>query len=175
MPASAHAGDFVAFTGSLAAHGRPLYGALVKVYEDDPFSPDQRLGDGRTDSEGRFSVTWRADTGLVETDFDVYAVFDGDAIYERDRTPNQTLGVHKIGGSITPGPLPRSASVGQAVAFSGTLRLDGYSPQGAAVYIKDEDPLGGDDLLATAYVESDGRFSANWFADYVDLDGEADI
>ena len=175
VPASARAGDLVRFTGSLTSYGQPLPGALVKVYEDDPFSPDQRLGHGRTDSEGRFSVTWRADAGLIETDFDIYAVFDGDAVYERDRAPNQTVGVHKIGGSIALDPLPRSAGVGQAVAFSGTLRLDGYSPQGAAVYIKDQDPLGGDDLLATAYVKSDGRFSANWFADYVDPDDEVDV
>ena len=175
VPASARAGDAVTFTGSLTSHGRPLYNALVKIYEDDPFSPDQRLGGDRTDSEGRFSVTWRAGAGWIETDFDVYAVFDGDAVYERDRTPNQTIGVHKIGGSITLDPLPSSANIGQVVTFSGTLKLDGYSPQGAAVYIKDEDPFSGDDLLATAYVKSDGRFSANWFADYDDPDNEVDV
>ena len=175
VPASARAGDAVTFTGSLTSHGRPLYNALVKIYEDDPFSPDQRLGRDRTDSEGRFSVMWRAGAGWIETDFDVYAVFDGDAVYERDRTPNQTVGVYKIGGSITLDPLPSSANIGQVVTFSGTLKLDGYSPQGAAVYIKDEDPFSGDDLLATAYVKSDGRFSANWLANDVDFDNKVDI
>lgn len=174
VPASAHAGDLVAFTGRLTAHGQPLAGATVNVYEDDPLQFDQLLGSGATGSEGTFSVTWRADTGLIETDFDVYASYAGDAVYEQSRTPNQTVGVHKIGGSITLDPLPSSANVGEAVTFSGTLKLDGYS-QGAAVYIKDEDPFDADDLLATAYVKSDGSFSADWFADYVDLDGEADV
>lgn len=175
VPASAHAGDLVAFTGSLTAHGQPLAGATVNVYEDDPLQFDQLLGSGATGSGGTFSITWRAEASRIEADFDVYASYGGDAVYEKSRTPNQTVGVHKIGGSITLDPLPASASVGQAVTFSGTLKLDGYGPQGAAVYIKDEDPLGGDDLLATAYVKSDGRFSANWFADYDDPDNEVDI
>src|SRR3990172_1102717 len=43
------------------------------------------------------------------------------------------------------------------------------------VYIKDEDTLNPDDLLTTAYVRSDGTFSATWFVDNVDADGVADI
>ena len=175
VPASARAGDAVTFTGSLMSHGGPLDNALVKVYEDDPFSPDQLLGSDTTGSEGTFSVTWRAGAGLIEEDFDVYASYAGDAVHEKSRTPNQTVGVHKIGGSITLDPLPSSANVGEAVTFSGTLKLDGYGPYGAVVYIKDEDPFSRDDLLATAYVKSDGRFSANWFADYDDPDNEVDI
>ena len=175
IPASAYAADFLTFTGSLTAHGQPVSNAPVEIKEDDPLIFDQRLGYGTTDSEGRFSITWRVSAGTLETDFDVYAVFEGDSIYDRSKTPNHTISVQKIGGYITLDALPDSARVGERITFSGTLQLSGYSPERAVVYIKDEDFGSGDDLLATAYVGSDGRFSANWFADNVDPDSEVDI
>ena len=64
---------------------------------------------------------------------------------------------------------------GELVEFSGTLKLDGGSPEGAVVYIKDEDRLSGDELLAVAYVDGGGRFSAHWLADYTDFDNTVDI
>ena len=39
----------------------------------------------------------------------------------------------------------------------------------------DEDPYTRDDLLTTAYVKSDGSFSANWVATYVDENITADV
>ena len=175
VPGSVNPGDRVTFTGRLSAGGQPLGGATVKIYEDDPLSPDQRLGQGATGAGGRFSIAWTASAGLVEEDFDVYAVFDGDDAYPRARTANQTLSVLKLGGTIALDPLPGRAAEGDMVEFSGTLRLDGASPQGQVVYIKDEDPFSGDDLLAAAYVEGDGRFSAGWFAKRVDPDSTVDI
>ena len=59
--------------------------------------------------------------------------------------------------------------------FRGALDLDMHSPEGAKVYIMDEDPLNPDDLLAAAYVEADGRFEANWFASRMDADREVDV
>ena len=171
----ASAGDIVVFTGRLTADGQPLSGAPVSIYEDDPLSPDQRLGSGTTDSEGGFSIEWRVTAGLLETDFDIYAKFDGDAVYEGSRTENQTAAITKISGRITLDPIPDDARVGETVTFSGTLRLDGHSAQGAVVYIKDEDPGSGDELLATAYVEGDGRFSADWFANRTDPDDDVDV
>ena len=175
VPAWAYAGDSVTFTGGLTAHGQPLRDAPVGIYEDDPLSPDQRLGYGATDWEGRFSITWSVEAGLVETDFDIYAKFNGDSVYEGSRTPNQTVGILKNGGYIELDQIQDSARVGETVTFSGTLQIDGYSSEGAVVYIKDEDPLTGDDLLATGYVGADGRFSANWFADYSDPDDTVDV
>ena len=137
--------------------------------------PDQLLGYGRTGQNGWFSITWRASAGLVETDFDVYAVFNGDSTYDRARTPDQEMSVYKRSGSITLADLPASARIGEIVEFSGTLRLDGRNPEGAVVYIKDEDPFSGDDLLATAYVDRSGRFSTYWYASDVDPDNTVDI
>ena len=175
IPTSVYAGDSVTFTGTLTANGRPLGNAFVQVLEDDPFSLDQRLGYERTDSNGKFSITWNAGAGLIEDDFDVYAVFNGDNIYKKDRTPNQTMSVLKYGGFISLDHFPNSAKVGDVITFSGTLNLDGFNTEGAVVYIKDEDPGTGDDLLATGYVDGSGRFSANWFANYADVDSTVDV
>ncbi len=175
VPSSIYAGDTITFTGKLTSGGQPLANKLVKILEDDPFSRDQRLGSKRTDSNGYFSVTWNASAGLIEKDFDVYAVFDGDSKYKRDRSSNQEMSVLKHGGSIILDSFPRTAKVGEVITFSGTLTLDGSSTEGKVVYIKDEDLFTGDDLLATGYVDSLGRFSANWFADYADEDSTVDV
>ena len=82
--------------------------------------------------------------------------------------------IKKHGGSITLDPIPSSAKIGEVVTFSGTLALQGQSPEGAIIYIKDEDP-GRDDLLATGYVDRYGKFQAGWIASDVDSDNEPDI
>ncbi len=168
-------GNSLTFTGTLYADGQPFPNALVMIYEDDPLITDDRLAYGKTDSNGNFKLTWNVNTGLIEKDFDIYAVFDGDSLYDRARSPNQTVSILKYGGSIQLDPIPSSAKIGEPITFSGSLSLEGHSSEGAIVYIKDEDTLNPDDLLATAYVGTDGRFSANWFATNVDEDNEADI
>lgn len=175
IPSSVYAGDSVTFTGKVTANGQPLRNAYVKILEDDPLKSDQRLGAGRTDSDGRFSITWKVTAGLVEDDFDVYAVFDGHSAYKRDRTPNQVMTVLKYDGFITLNEFPTRVRAGDVVTFSGTLSLDSHSSESAVVYIKDEDPFTGDELLATGYVDNYGRFSASWFADYVDEDPVVDV
>lgn len=175
IPQYAYVGQTVTFTGWLYSGDRPLAYKTVKVLEDDPLVPDQTLGYGLTDHDGRFSITWPVRAGLVETDFDIYAAFDGDSSYDRARTANQQMSVFKYGGLLSLDPLPGSVKAGQTVTFSGTLRLAGASPEGAVIYVKDEDPLGPDDLLVTGYVGADGRFSATWFADYVDADSTVDV
>ena len=145
------------------------------IYEDDPFVPDQRIGTTRTDINGYFAVWWTVEAGLVETDFDIYAVFDGDSEYSRERSPNQNMRVLKYGGSITLDPIPRAVAFGDPVKFSGTLRLDGGNTQGAIVYIKDEDPLDDDDLLATAWVDDTGNYTTSWLAASTEEDDVSDI
>ena len=170
-----HAGDSITFTGKLTSNGKPLSNKLVKIMEDDPFSPDQRLGYDRTDSNGYYSITWKVSAGLVETDFDIYAVFDGDSSYDRVRSYNQVMSVLKYGGSLVMYDIPNSARIGESVTFSGRLDIDSHSSEGAIVYIKDEDPANGDDLLATGYVDEYGKFSATWIVSNVDADNVADI
>ncbi len=175
IPSQIFAGQSFTFTGRVTSNGQPLPSVLVKIMEDDPLSPDQRLGIERTNSDGRFSIPWHVSAGYFETDFDIYAVFDGDSSYKRARSLNQIMSVLKYAGSIVLDPLPASARVGEAIIFSGSLNFDQGSERGAIVYIKDEDPLDRDDLLATAYVDGSGRFSANWFVTDVDTDSVADI
>lgn len=169
------AGDSITFTGKLSSNGNPVSNVAVKIMEDDPLSPDQLLSSGRTDSNGKFSISWQASKGLLETDFDIYAIFDGDSNYLKARSSNQILSVLRHTGSITLDAIPKSATIGDRVNFSGTLELNLGSSEGAVVYIKDEDPASGDDLLATAYVDKNGRFSASWLVSDVDVDSKADI
>lgn len=175
IQSSIYAGQSITFTGKLTSNGSPVSNAIIKIMEDDPLSSDQLLSAGRTDSNGRFAISWQASKGYFETDFDIYATFDGDSNYLSSRSYNQELSVLRYSGSISLDPIPRSANFGDVVTFSGTLDLSQDSPEGAIVYIKDEDPLTGDDLLATAYVDRNGRFSANWFVTDIDADDEADI
>lgn len=175
LPSSAYAGQTITFTGKLASNGQPLSGKLVYIKEDDPLKPDQQIGFARTDTNGRFSIPWKIGAGLVEVDFDFYAVYEGDSSYKQAKSYNQEVSILKYGGGITLDQFPRSVNEGDVVTFSGSLQLNIGSPEGAIVYIKDEDPLDPDDLLATAYVNSNGRFSANWFATKTDVDQISDI
>ena len=82
---------------------------------------------------------------------------------------------HGQESSITLDPVPDSAYAGDRVEFTGTLHLDGRSPEGVIVYIKDEDAFSGDDLLASAYVDGAGRFAAYWITSDVDPDHIVDV
>ncbi|RNJ74518.1 MAG: hypothetical protein EB824_03295 [Thaumarchaeota archaeon S15] len=170
-----YAGETVTFSGTLTANGRALSGATIHIKEDDPLLPDEFLARAKTDQNGRYSVEWRASAATIEKDFDVYAVFEGSRSYERDRTPNYTLPVLKRSGSITLDPLPRGVHIGEPVTFSGSLSLPGIDTTNIIVYIKDEDALNPDDLLATAYVDASGRYAVAWIAQKVDYDEVADI
>lgn len=175
LPSQVYVNDVVTFTGRLTANEMPAEGALIYIKEDDPLSPDEYLGNGRTDSNGNFVIQWKVKAGQVEKDFDVYAVFEGAQNFPEARSKNQILSVLKYAGSIALDPVPSRASVGSMLMFSGSLRLPTNNPEGSIVYIKDEDTLSRDDLLATGYVDRNGRFSANWIVTDTDPDGIIDI
>jgi len=176
IPSKIYAGQSVTFTGQLTSNGNPINDGLVFIYEDDPFKPDQQIGYARTDSNGNYSITWKVEGGLVEIDFDIYAYFEpDDNKYKNSQSDRQILTVLRYGGSLTLDPIPQSADIGEVVNFSGTLKLNKGSPEGAVVYIKDEDPFSSDDLLAAAYVDYNGRFTTNWIVERVDADYQADI
>ena len=174
LPSSVYTDQTVVFTGQLTSNGYGVAGVAVRIMEDDPLVPDQTLAWGYTDQNGGFAIPWDVGGGYVEVDFDIYAKFDGDDAYEQARSYNQVLSVLRYGGSISLDPISPRAMVGERVTFSGTLSLDGSNPEGAVIYIKDEDPLTRDELLAVAYVDWDGRFSTYWIADYTDFDDTAD-
>jgi len=77
--------------------------------------------------------------------------------------------------SLTLDPFPSTVHIGDTVVFSGRLSLSGTNPAGATVYIKDEDPLGNDDMMAGGIVDSSGRFYIPWTAKSMDFDSIADV
>ena len=170
IPSSIYAGDTITFTGKLETNGKSLRNAFIQIYDDDP-GYDDKLSSGYTDSNGRFTIIWQASQGLVEKELEIYAVFDGNSNYKRDRSSNQEINILQRGASITLDPLPASARLGERITFSGTLNIDLQNPKNSVVYIKDEDTAGRDDLLATAYVNSNGWFSTTWFVTEVDFLG----
>ena len=175
IPESAYAGDPVTFTGTLYHRDQPLAGKKVYIQDEDELRLDDYLKSGTTDQYGRFYITWVAKVDSFEDELEIRAVFEGDSSYGRDTSPIQDMYVTKIGGDITLDRFLSTAKVGQAVTFSGTLSFDRGSPEGAVVYIKDEDSFSRDELLVTGYVESNGRFSATWTAEHRDVDDTVDI
>ena len=103
----------------------------------------------------------------------------GDNRYASDQSARQTMGVYKYGGSLVLDPIPTSAAFvlppREVVVISGTLTLDGHNPEGAIVYIQDEDTANFDDLLTAAYVNSAGRFKTSWLVEYVDPNDTVEI
>ena len=169
IPDQAHTGDKMAFTGTLAGGGSALPGRTVWICEDDPLWPDECFAIGTTDGAGRFHIEWTVRDSAVETDFDIYAKFNGDSRYDSDQTLRQEMSVYELrGGRLTLDPVQDSAWFGEVVEMSGTLYLEGRSPEGSLVYIKDEDTFNPDDLLATAHVDASGRFTTYWIAQDVD-------
>ena len=175
IPSAVYAGETVTFTGTLTSGGSPVSGATIRICEDDPFIPDECLARGSTSRAGEFAIQWTVKAGWVETEFDIYAKFDGNSQYSSDRSSNQYMDVYKRSGSIALDPIPTSAALGETIALSGTLALDGRSPEGSVIYIKDEDAFNPDDLLTSAYVDAAGSFSTYWVVGDVDPDRTIDI
>lgn len=170
MPSSVYVGDTIIFTGVLISDISPVENAIVKIKADKTFRSDDLLASGKTDSNGYFSITWTPSQDSLEDELEIYAVFDGDENYSESRSPNQILNIQKHTTKITLDPIPSNVNIGDIVTFSGVLQLEGRSPEGAIVYIKDEDPLGRDDLLTTAIADSHGQFVGWWRVDQVDID-----
>ena len=169
IPDRAYTGDKVTFTGTLTVSGYALPARAVWICEDDPLWPDDCFAGGTTNSAGRFHIEWVVEDGAIETDFDIYAKFNGDSRYDSDQTPRQEMSVYELrGGRLVLDPIQDSAWFGEAVKMSGTLYLEDRSPEGAIVYIKDEDTFNPDDLLASAYVDTSGHFTTYWIAQDVD-------
>ena len=165
-----YAGTEVEFVGQLTCGAEGPTGKTIYLMEDDPFSPDETLAVTTTGADGHFVIMWIAEAQVFERELEIYASFDGDDDYGYARSDNLEVNVVKYGGSLTLDDFPVELEEGEVITFTGNLQIDQHSSEGAAVYIKDEDTLGPDDLLATAYVDADGSFAAEWIVRYQDTD-----
>ena len=169
---SANVGDTITFTGKLTSNGSPVSGKTIFIKEADDFVVDEFLAKGTTDSQGNFSIPWKIlKVGAWEIEFDVYAVFEYDGErYYGDQTRNQYISIYKVGTSIILDPIQQYAYIDEKITFTGTLNFNTGSSEGYKIYIKDEDMLDEDDILATAIVDRYGRFSADWYVEEKDRD-----
>ena len=175
IPKRAYEGQTVTFTGVLYADGNPLAGKVVYIQEDD-FGPDEVLARGWTDQNGRFSINWRAVAAVFETEFEIYAIFEGDSSHEKDRTRNQEMDVfERRVTQVILYRIPESAYAGDTVTFTGTLYHRDQPLAGKKVYIQDEDELRIDDYLKSGTTDQYGRFYITWVAKVDSFEDELEI
>jgi len=139
-----------------------------------------------TDKNGKFSGEWEAELRLDGGAYDFYAYYEGasDVSYARSQTHSVTI-VTASGSSYVPSStssynyepteitlnlIPKTATIGQTITFSGKLTSNGQPLSNAKVWIKDEDPIDIDDYLTSAITDSQGRFSAKWTVKDVESD-----
>uniref|UniRef100_A0AC35EW78 Uncharacterized protein n=1 Tax=Panagrolaimus sp. PS1159 TaxID=55785 RepID=A0AC35EW78_9BILA len=59
--------------GVLKCNGRPASGVLVKLYDHDTFTLDDKIASGRTDSQGRFEISGTArEVSRITPKFNIY-------------------------------------------------------------------------------------------------------
>ena len=123
-----------------------------------------------TDSKGNFSFTWIPEYHV--TTYKLFVKFNGDENYRSSQSGyyGQYVDVEKRNSSITLDLIPSTAIPGSKIMFSGNLKLDGGDMGGQTIYIKDEDTLDTDDVLATAIVDRNGYFSTTWIVEERDAD-----
>ena len=176
IPSEAYEGQIVTFTGTLYSNGLPLTGKTVWIQEDDPFQPDDVLASGLTDRNGQFSIKWRVVGDTFETEFDIYAIFEGDAYNNKYRTGNQYMDVYELrGATITLHNVPEHIYAGKKVTFTGTLTYDGQPLAGKKIWIQDVDRLREDDYLKSGVTDKTGRFHITWTAQVDSIEVDRDI
>ena len=172
IPNSARPGDKITFSGYLTTpFGYPVAYDTITIKDDRSLNTDTTIMRLTTDANGYFSGTWIAKVRSGAWDF--YAQYAGYSSIEKDRSDTYSVKVSKYPTSITLDSLLASARIGDRITFSGTLNIDSHNPANSVVYIKDNDFAGHDDLLATAYVYSNGSFSTTWLVTEVDFIGSA--
>ncbi|MBT5171426.1 MAG: hypothetical protein HOL90_04020, partial [Candidatus Nitrosopelagicus sp.] len=184
VPSLAYVGETIEFVGTLSdINGCPLINQkihlvnphILRPYPDEIISSkDIVFATTTTDSQGMFVIEWDVTHVVNDLIPELHLVFEG-GNGSGSTKKSIDLEILRYNSYITLDPIPNSIDVGESVKFSGNLVLEGDSMEGHVVYIKDEDPFNADDLLATAYVNSDGSYSITWIAEKVDSDGVADI
>jgi len=179
---SVNAGETIDFTGRLVCeNGYKHSNVEIIIFEKHFLEDEETIAIVYTDENGEFSASWLA----INRQFDSAVPTTIRAKYQTPPTETGSyfapesnrvvFHVKKLLSEISLDPLPASAEIGETLFFTGKLELASGNPEGYIVYIKDEDPLESDDLLATAYVESDGSFFANWIVTNTDSDRIVDV
>ncbi|MBT6468102.1 MAG: hypothetical protein HOK63_00400 [Thaumarchaeota archaeon] len=183
FPSSVYSGDMVSFIGTLSDYSDcPLANQKVHLVLPSDLTKnnlviskyDTILATTTTDKNGIFKIGWESEYVVGKLFHTMYLVFEGE---DNMKPANKMIRieVNRYNSDITLNQIPKSINVGEPIIFSGKLFLDETNMEGLVVYIKDEDSFDADDLLATAYVNSDGSYSITWIAEKVDPDGIADI
>ncbi|MBT3762209.1 MAG: hypothetical protein HOF89_06490, partial [Candidatus Nitrosopelagicus sp.] len=122
-----------------------------------------------TNSKGEFSINWVPEKISLHY---LLVNFNGDENYLESKSSfsGQEVYVERLNSSISLDYFQSDARLGSEIIFSGNLILESTNPSGQTVYIKDEDALDTDDVLATAVVNSNGFFSTSWTVKDVDSD-----
>ena len=166
---SARPGDTIQFSGYLTTpFGYPITYETITIKDNVRAGSDSTIMTLTTDTNGYFSGTWTAKVRSSGA-WDFYAQYAGSSSVKDSRSYTYSVVVSKYPTSITLDSLPASARIGERITFSGILNIDSHNPENSVVYIKDNDFIGFDDLLATAFVDSNGQFSTTWFVTDVDL------
>jgi hypothetical protein len=85
-------GSTLTFSGRLIdQNGNSVYGAVIQIKQDITLDFDPILASGFTDSDGRYSITWRVDrSGTLY----IYAVYGGSSTYDKSRSSEIVVNVY---------------------------------------------------------------------------------
>ena len=159
----------ITITGILTtSDGLPISNKEIQL-SDYPFDSNILSNPVITNSKGEFSINW-----IPEKISPHYLLvnFNGDENYRESKSKidGQKVEVEKLNSSISLDSFQSNMVPGSKIIFSGNLNLEDTNPSGQTVYIKDEDALDPDDVLATAVVDNNGLFSTSWIVKEVDSD-----
>ncbi|RZD37647.1 MAG: hypothetical protein CXT78_15845 [Thaumarchaeota archaeon] len=157
----------ITITGILTtSDGIPISNKEIQL-SNYPYDSDILSNPVITNSKGEFSINW-----IPEKLSPYYLLthFNGDENYRASKSSfsGQEVYVERLNSSISLDSFQSNITPGSEIIFSGNLKLESTNPSGKIVYIKDEDALDTDDVLASAVVDSNGFFSTSWIVEEVD-------
>lgn len=96
-PKKLKSGSYVTFAGRLLEYEsrKPIPNAIVRIMESD-VGKDDLIGSAVTDSEGRFTFTWRAKKmDAHDNTVEVYAKFEGNEDYQQSRSQQYIIEIEE--------------------------------------------------------------------------------
>ncbi|MDB4857206.1 hypothetical protein OAH57_01475 [Nitrosopumilus sp.] len=169
IPSPIKISKIITITGLLTtSDGLPISNKEIQL-SNYPYDSDILSNPVITNSKGEFSINWMPEK---LSPYYLLVNFNGDENYQKSKSSfsGQEVYVERLDSSISLDSFQSNILPGSVIIFSGNLNLEGTNPSGQTVYIKDEDALDMDDVLATAVVDSNGFFSTNWVVEDVDSD-----